>query len=760
MGPTRVGAAPAAVPPATVPSGKESRVALTLASGMRVILEENHLSPVVAMQAWVGVGSADDPPEQAGLAHVFEHTLLASTKRRGPGQIAREVDAMGGSVDAWTSYDETVYQLVLAAPDLDAGLDILSDGLINATFDAGELERERREILAELRQARDSPEREATQMLFRTAFGAHPYGRSVLGSEATVAALTGEQLRAAHQRCYVGRNLTLLVVGDFDVAALKGKIGALFAQMRAGEALPARPAEPAQAAPRTLVAPRDLAATRLLLAFRIPAVGHDDGAALDLLAVVLGQGEGARLSRGPARGRQLVDDVSSYTFISRDGGLLVVSAGLTPGRLEEPARALLDEMLRLGREEVTDAELARARAVLESGIARDKATPAGYARRLGFFASVGGNADLEETYAARVGALGPADVRAAAARYLRVAGLSSAALVSSRGVTGTHGTADTAKLTARLERVWNAGEERASRAAPAVPAASAAAPVVRVVLPSGLRVLVQEDSTLPLVDLHAVWLGGMRTEDARSDGISALLAALLTRGTRSRSGWQVNAELAAMPAALAGFATRDTLGLRAELPSSEWDRGIELVADCIANPRFADEDLEQERRALLDQIRARDRNPMAAAQRLFASTLWTRHPYRLPEIGTLESLPSITRRRLVDHYRRYYGVGALTIAVVGNVDAAHVVARIQSLLGDLPGQAMDARVVPAEPQRGEPVEVFALAAAEDAHVVLGYPGAGARDPDRFPLAILAEIRASSPPCNRRAPSWRAWSSAG
>jgi zinc protease len=748
MGPARVSAEPAAAP-APVPSSKETRVALTLGSGMRIILEENHLSPVVAMQAWVAAGSADDAPAQAGLAHVFEHMLWKSTKRRGPGQIAREVEAMGGAADTWTSYDQTVYQLVLASPYLDAGIDVLADALINATFDAGELERTRKEIQAEIRQAQDSPERAATQLLFHAAFAVHPYGRSVMGTEATVAALTRDQLLAAHQRLYVGRNLTLLVVGDFDVAALKGKLVAPagpFASLRAGDPAPARVAEPAQAAPRTVVSARDLAQTRLLLAFRIPAVSSDDAAALDLLAVILGQGGGARLELGPGRGRQLVDGVSAYTFSSRDAGLLVVSATTAPGRLEEPARALLDEILRLGREEVTEAELARARTVLESSIARDRATAAGYARRLGFFASVGGGADREEAYASRVAVLGAGDLREVAARHLRVAGLTGAALVSSRGVSGTHGLADTSKLTARLDHVWSQAEARASRPPPPVLATSMAmsvsAQMVRVVLSTGVRVVVLQDSTLPLVDVHAVWAGGVRSEDARSNGMSGLLAAMLTRGTRSRAGWQLGAQLGAMSASLAGFSTRDSLGLRAEMPSNQWDRGLELMADCIGNPRFSDDDLELERRAVLDEIRVRDRNPVGAAQRLFASTLWARHPYRLPELGTVESVASITRRRLVDHYHRYYPVSGLTIAVVGNVDATRVVARIQSLLGDAPGaEAGDARVAaPApEPAHAEPTEVFGLAPTEDAHVVLGYPGVSTRDPDRFPLELLAEI---------------------
>ena len=304
----------------------------------------------------------------------------------------------------------------------------------------------------------------------------------------------------------------------------------------------------------------------------------------------------------------------------------------------------------------------------------------------------------DQAYRARIAALAPADLRAVAARYLRAPAVASAALVSSRGVTGGRGAADPTKIAARLDAVWNAGEARADRRFAAVPIARPGDEVVRVVLPSGLRVLVLRDPGAGLVDVQAMWPGGLRYEDARSNGISNLIAAMLTRGTKGRPGWQLAAELDAMPGTISGFSSRNALGLRSEMPGTAWERGLELLADCIVNPLFADDELERQRRAVLDQIRAQDRDATATAFQMFASALWTRHPYRLPELGTADTVASLSRRRLVDHYRRYYGVAGLTIAVVGNVVPTRVVAKIQSLLGD-GGAAREAPPVPREPAR-------------------------------------------------------------
>src|SRR5438270_4102138 len=141
-----------------------------LPDGLTVVLQENRAAKVVAFQAWVGVGSADEPPELAGIAHVFEHMLFKGTARRGVGQIAQEVEGAGGEINAWTSFDQTVYHLVLASRFFDTGLDILADAIQNSSFDPQELQKELKVVLEEVKQGEDNPSRVATQALFSTAY--------------------------------------------------------------------------------------------------------------------------------------------------------------------------------------------------------------------------------------------------------------------------------------------------------------------------------------------------------------------------------------------------------------------------------------------------------------------------------------------------------------------------------------------------------------------------------------------------------------
>lgn len=708
-----------------------------LDNGLAVLLEENHAAPVVAFQAWVGIGSADEPPELAGIAHVFEHMLFKGTKKRGVGQVAQEVEAAGGEINAWTSYDETVYHLVLASEFFDTGIDILADTLMNSTFDAGELERERKVVLEEIKQGLDDPDRVAAQALFHEAFDVHPYGRPVIGSEGTVRRMTRADLLGFYKNYAVASNVTLVVVGDFDSQKATAAIKAAFGGMAKGRPMPPRRPQPPQTRFRAAAAARDIKEAQLLFGFRTPTVNHADVPALDVLAVVLGQGESSRLNLELVRNRQIVSSASAYVFSARDPGLMVVGAKLQPGRVDEASKVILDEVLRLGHEDISPDELAKARAILESDRIYDKETVQGYARKLGFLATIAGDVRFEDQYFERLQKLTPADLRRVAGLYLRAANLTATAHLPEGK--GQRQKDKIAGLTDRLQTLAQAAETRAL-ARYARPAAEAAVDkVVRHVFPSGTTLLVLRDPSVPIVAVRATWVGGLRYEDARANGISNMLAALLPRGTKTLNAEQIMTAVEGMAGNLSGFSGRNSLGLQAEFLSRHWERGLDLVADCLLNATFSEDELEKEKRLVIDDIRAQEDNLAQVAFQLFHGSLWKRHPYRLDPLGTAPSVSGLTRRKLLSHYRQYYGAGNLTIAIVGDVDSDKVIARLSVLFRDAQRTDVDAPSFTAEPPPAQPIQAFKFLAKEQSHLVLGFPGTTLKDPDRFPLEVLSQI---------------------
>jgi len=187
-----------------------------LDNGMTVILEEDHSARVVAFQMYVRVGGADENDKEAGISHVFEHMLFKGTEKRKLGQIAGEIEAAGGYINAYTSYDQTVYHLAVASRYFDTGLDIISDAIQHSSFDPNELKKELEVVLEEIRMNEDNPGRTLYKNILSTAFTTHPYKRPVIGFTDTVKSFTREQILNFFKKWYVPNNMTLVIVGDFN----------------------------------------------------------------------------------------------------------------------------------------------------------------------------------------------------------------------------------------------------------------------------------------------------------------------------------------------------------------------------------------------------------------------------------------------------------------------------------------------------------------------------------------------------------------
>ncbi len=706
-----------------------------LENGLKVVFLPGHTAPVVAFQAWIGVGSADEDPQVAGIAHVFEHMLFKGTERRGVGQIAQEVEAAGGDINAWTSFDQTVYHLVLASRYFDTGLDILSDAVLRSSFDPGELERELQVVLQEIKQGEDSPSRVATQALFSTAFSQHPYQRPVIGNVETVKALTRERLLEFFDRWYVPNNITFVVVGNFDPDEARVKVERAWGGARPRPLVRPERAEPPQTATRATLLRRDVRETHLALAFHIPGIHHDDIAALDVGAIVLGQGDSSRLNLSVRRNRQLVSDVYAYTYSPRDPGLLVVGSSLTKDP-EVAMRAILREIFRLAHEDVTGEEMSKARTIIESDAVYQKETVQGMARKLGYFETVAGGIEYEAEYQRQISRLTAAKIREAASRWLVTSNMTIAVLrPSGEKVTD-------AELERRLIAAAHEEEEEARKNFEAATVTSVEDEVIRRVLPNGVRLLVRRDRTVPIVAYRAVWVGGLRYEDARTNGINFMIATLITKGTATRGAESIAKEVEGMAGAIGGFAGRNSFGLRAELLARNWERGLDILGDCILNPTFPEEELEKERQQVLDELHAQEDNLSSVAFRLFAETLYKRHPYRFDVLGTATSVAAMTQKMLRDYYQRFFPLKGMTLAIVGDVDPARVFEKAAALFGaERPTRVATPRV-PREERPARPpgtVMVSKALSRQQSHMVVGFPGTTLADDDRFALEVLSTI---------------------
>ncbi|HEY0838676.1 MAG TPA: pitrilysin family protein, partial [Vulgatibacter sp.] len=384
-----------------------------LPNGLNVILQENRAAPVVALQAWVQVGSADETDREAGLAHLHEHMLFKGTRKRGPGVVARDIESRGGEVNAWTSFDQTVYHLTIASRFFEDGLEILGDQVLGSIFDPEELAREIEVVIEEIKRSEDSPSRRASRALFDLSFQAHTYGRPVIGFPETVRSFSRDDVLAFYRRHYTPDNITLVVVGDFEEAQALRRIESIWsgaAGRHAGHH--PRTTEPEPTGMRARAMREQVKETHLALAWPIPDILSEELVALDLAAAVLGHGDSARLVQEVKRDRQLCNEIYAYAYTPKDPGLFVVGAMLPHERTPAAVDEILRQVYRLREEGPTDRELSVAKHLVESEAIWQKETVQGVARKLGFYSTVTGSLDFERRYYERIREVSAEEIRA------------------------------------------------------------------------------------------------------------------------------------------------------------------------------------------------------------------------------------------------------------------------------------------------------------------------------------------------------------
>ncbi len=712
------------------PQATPQPVEWTTDNGLTVIFLEDRFAPVVAFQMWMGVGSADERPEEAGLAHVLEHMLFKGTDRRGVGEIARDVEGAGGDINAWTSHDETVYHLVMPSAEFDRGLDILADAVQHSAFDPDELANELEVIREEIKRGKDSPQRRLSEELFRLAFSTHPYRNPIIGSDESVRSFTREAVHGFYRRWYTPPNMTLVVVGDADEATVRRETARLFDQAVRNPPERIQAEEPPQTKPRGLVLPEDVKQSHLALCFPIPSINIDEIPALEALAVILGQGDSSRLTRILQREHELVTDIYAYPYPAKTAGLFMVEAELVSENLETALERMAVETFRIATDGIDEAELTKAKTILENEAIFQAQTVQGKARRFGYFKTHTGDWRFFERYMTRVRDLSVGDLEKAAQRYLKAA-TANLALLWPR----EKGDAPNAE---NLLALVAQAEQTARPAYTPIPKADAFG-IVRAELPNGIRVIVKPNHAAPLVSFQAALLGGLRYEHEAPNGLFNLTARLLTLGNARMSAAEIAEAVDGMGGGLSGFSGRNTLGIKGSCISRDLDRGFAIFADCLLTPTFPDRDVEREIMLIKEELNAQDEQPARLAFDLFHETLYRTHPFRLNLLGTADSLDTLTPAVLAENFTRSLQPDRLVLTLVGDVDPTEALRLVERRFGKLESTATAFADPPAEPPLDAPREAKRSLDKQQTHLILGFPGLTFGDNDRHALSVLNAI---------------------
>jgi zinc protease len=691
------------------PSSAEKWV---LPNGLTIIVQEDHSAPVTSVQAWCGTGSIDEDAHLgAGLSHLLEHMLFKGTKTRPADAIAQAVQDVGGYINAYTSFDRTVYWIDVPKAGVNTALDVLADAMMNSTLPPAEYAKEQEVIRREFAMGFDDPDRVAGQLLFATAYQRHPYRLPVIGLLDVFNQLTQEQVMQYYKSRYVPNNLTFVVVGDVRAREVHEQLAELFRAHPARSLQPLYiPMEPPQLGPREVHQEFATELTRLSVAWHIPEVTHPDVPALDLLATILGEGRSSRLYRRVREEAGLAFGVSSFSYTPGEPGIFGIDATTEPEKREATQTLILQIVAEIKENGITAEELAKAKKISLSHHLASLTTMRGQASDLGSNWFLTRNLNFTRDYLEAIQQLTADDVRRVARTYLTTPNMTVVSL-NPRGSLGMR------------------AESRA---------AVAAGEIQKLELSNGLRLRVREDSRLPLVSLTAVFRGGLLAETPETNGITQLMAKTLLKGTVNRTAEEIAETIEAVGGNISSDAGNNSFSISIEVTQPDLRLGGELLADILLHATMPDGAVAREKEGQLAAIKDEDEQLTAVARNILRAALFGEHPYALRGKGSAEAVQKLTRQDLLAFRDRHVVAKNGVLSIFGNVKADEVRELFEQTLATMKsGTLAHVDAQPSQPI-AQTVEVENLQEKEQAVIMVGYRGADMFSQDRYALELIDE----------------------
>lgn len=708
-----------------------------LENGLTTLVKETPGTRAVTVQIWVKTGSAYEEPNEGGITHLIEHMIFKGTPTRKAGGLARAIEEVGGNINAYTNYDYTVYHATLPARFWELALEVLTDAVLNSTFDAEELEREKKVVLEEIAMREDRPQTLLYEEMMARSYQVHPYRLPIIGTRESVSSFTRTDVLRYVEKHYQPENFTVVVVGDVRARVVGDRVRELLGGLPRGhQPNPVMPTESPRERVELFKLGKDIKQTHLLISLPITPFDHPDTPVLDVIATLLGQGDTSRLYHQLRDRQGLVYRISAGAFTPKDQGLLEVSATLEGSKVAEALQSILEELFKLKYQPVQEEELARVKRNLESDFVFGLERVEGQARILGSFEFLAGD-PREDEYLSRVRSVTRDEVQRVANDYFKAGGLTVGVLSPS---------GEEPELTAAdLEVMAERAESMARDGVPVALVGNSFLPgVYNYRLPNGLRLLVREDPRVETVAIRAVMPGGLRSENELSNGAFAFISALLPKGTADLNSRQLALKIGDMAGSIDGFNGKNTFGLNGDFLARFFAPGLELVRDILRQPAFDPGEAEKIRPELLARLQQQEDSLPALAFLNFNQALFQGHPYGLNPIGSSAALRKFTVTDLRRIYEEHVRPDQLVLAVAGAVKAEEVRELAEKMFGDWQappavnsGLAEEVLLPPEPPVVPELIKV--VREREQTQIVIGFLGATLTSPDRYALEILDTV---------------------
>jgi zinc protease len=716
-----------------------------LKNQLQVLLVESRKSPVVSVQMWVRTGSADEKKGEEGISHFIEHLLFKGTRKFKTGEIASLVEGSGGELNAYTSYDQTVFYVTIASSKSDVALEVISEMMGFPAFDQTEIDNERGVVIEEIKRGEDSLGSVAWKELFSTVFKKHTYKTPIIGFDKNIEEFSSKKIKNYYNTRYVPSNMFLVVTGDFESPEMKKKVDQYFGEFKSYKLDPRkRPKEPPQKTARAQIVKTKFKKTQAYLAWRSPSIHGADVPALDVLSMILGTGDSSRLAKKLRLDSLLAQSVGSMAYTPKDEGVFAFVMTGQPETLPKAMKESLNVALEIMQAPPSEEEMKKALAILSSEDIYSMETVDGLSRKIGSDQFYMKDPQYFKKYLKDIYSLKPHDISKVARKYLKPETLSAVYLSETIPDNFQKEINDLIKQYKKdFEKVKKVQLKNLKFTAKPVRIKASGNEVAKTTVSvrhSGLTLVLRKQTETPTFSLRLSALGGVRAEKADDAGTIELMTRLWTAGSEKYTEDQINQIVESNSAGLAAFGGRNTIGLTLDGLSPSQKDLYDIYFDLLKSPTWDAKILEREKSVQLQQLKHKQDNPAQVCFQQFHQLMFEGHPYSRDTLGTERTLSNATREKMVYYHKSLIQLKNLVLVAVGDFDEELLEKEVQSLEKAL-SQGSSFKTHFELKHLDTNKEGYIKLEKEQTHIVLGYRGLNIQSEDRFTLDVIQSVLA-------------------
>ena len=685
-------------------------------NGLTVLVSEIPTSPFASVFVLVKTGSVTEGKYLgSGITHFVEHMLFKGTDKRAVGEIPAQVNSAGGSINAQTGKDHTIYTITLPYEEFDVALDVLSDMIVNPRMGSEDMEKERKVIIAEMRMHKDNPERELARMSFENVYRFHPYKYEIIGEESLFRKVSNEDMKDYYKTHYSPNNMILSIAGNVKTDEVIEKAQKAFENFERQRYIQRNVAqEPEQIGERRMEMAYPVAVARMSVGFTGVRLLDKDLFPLDVLAIILGYGRSSRLYSKLYDEKNLVYSINSSNYTPVDKGVFEVECVLEEKNAEETIEEIVGVIETLKEKGISKKELEKAKRWVLKDYIFGRQQSSQLAGTNAYDEAFAGDYQFSKRYVEGIEKVTTEDVLRVAREYLNRDKMSVSILKP------------------QIEKAQDVVDSQEVK----VPQTN------KYVLDNGITVLLREDHSFNVATIRAAFNGGLRQEQESLRGISSMMTSLWTKGTKSFGSSKIAELSESLGIEYNSFSGRNSFGISLRFLPQDLNKAFGLFKDTIKSPVFPEEEMPQIKEGMKASIRSKKDNIYSYADQALREELFKENTFKYDSLGTVETLDAIKRDDILGFYEGFLKGGNLVIAVFGDIDEQQVLKDIKRDFGFINKGSVDLKYTYEKEMPGAKENDLELDKNE-AIVLFGFQGPLLDGEDRFGVEVLTEILGSS-----------------